>query len=157
MDGGSDGGQGVADIVGTVKGEPETAELRAIPEHGKCLIRFASLGLGGHPVGAGFQSECLYLGERPGQQPGDHRILCIGDHEAISWHNVDEPLESSFDFGKIIVNICVIVLDIINDDRFWLIKEKLGELGEEGAVVLVALDDEQVACSKSVGSGEILR
>jgi len=61
------------------------------------------------------------------------------------------------DFGEVLVDICVVEFDIVDDQDLGQVVEKLSPFGKEGTVVFVPFDNEVLTLAKAVGTVEILR
>ena len=94
----------------------------------------------GAPVALISQSKSFYRSWCMRYDAGDHWVVTVSQNQAITGYSLQEVTKNPLDFGQICVNICVIVLDIINKEEFWPIIEDLRKLCEECAVVFVSLN-----------------
>jgi hypothetical protein len=70
--------------------------------------------------------------------------LPIGEDQTRTRDDSDEVPELSLDVCKIDEDVCMIELDIVDDGSPRPVMHEFGSLIEEGRVVLVSLDDEQL-------------
>ena len=85
---------------------------------------------------------------RVGSERLDALVVCRADQQPVFGDDVDQPPEGQRDFVDRIVDVRVIELDVVDDHRIGQVVKELRPLVEEGAVVFVAFQDEQVARSQ---------
>src|SRR5688572_10109711 len=74
------------------------------------------------------QSKALHGAMRHVEQRRDVRIVAIGEKLAVARNDIDEPLERRLDRGKILEDIGMVKLNIINNDNLREVMDKLAAL-----------------------------
>src|SRR5687767_10407273 len=97
------------------------------------------VGLSGHPA--------LRNPERFNRGPASHcedslhtLVSPVRDHFPRPWHSPHEVMKLPFDRRKIVEDVCVIELDIIENRGAGTVVDELRALVEKSGVVLVGLD-----------------
>ena len=83
-------------------------------------------------------------------------IIAIGQQQAVSRHQVDQPFKRGLDRSEIFKNIRVVVLHVIENGDLGQIMNKLAALVEKGRVVLVAFNNKPFAVSEARTLTEIV-
>ena len=86
--------------------------------------------------------------ERMGSERAYEAVVRGTDQQSVLGDDVDQPPEGEGDLVERIVDVRVIELDVVDDHRIGQVMQELRPLVEEGAVVFVAFQDEQVARSQ---------
>ena len=80
-----------------------------------------------------------------------------GDDLAALWNEVYKTLERRFDCIQICIYVSMIELDRGENHGVGKVMQKLWPLVEEGAVILIALDDEMLRLAQREAGAKILR
>src|SRR5437762_1988803 len=78
------------------------------------------------------------------------RIVRPGEQQSPSRDQVDETAERNPDRLEVGINVRVVVFDVVHDGDVGKVFEEFRRLVEEGAVVLVALDDELAPAAEAI-------
>ena len=81
--------------------------------------------------------------------------VCVDVDDAVFGHDAQQALEGEFDFFHIGVDVCVVHLDIVDDDDLGQVVEEFGAFVEEGGVVLIALEHAVVGVRKVAAAAEV--
>src|SRR5690606_7365732 len=77
--------------------------------------------------------------------------------QAAGRNGAHQVVELTLDGGQVLEDVRVVELQIVQDGRARAVVDELGTLVEEGAVVLVRLDDEERRIAQPGGNAEVLR
>ena len=117
-------------------------------------------------VGAGLGDADALAAARPGAD-GLHRraalerqavgVVAVEQHQAVARHAVEQALEGQQNLAEIAENVGVVELDVVDDHALGQVVQELRALVEVGGVVLVPLDDKQVAVGEAGARFEVFR
>ena len=85
------------------------------------------------------------------------RAVPTCNQPSIARNKIHEATKREFHCVQIIVNVCMIELDIVDDGKFGQVVHELRPLIEICRVVFIAFDDEVLAVSNPKARAEILR
>src|SRR5690606_955449 len=94
---------------------------------------------------------------QPGGDAGGGRWQAGWEDQAAGRNGAHQVVELTLDGGQVLEDIRVVELQIVQDGRARAVVAELGPLVEEGAVVLVRLDDEERRIAQPRGNAEVLR
>ena len=80
----------------------------------------------------------------------------MSNDQAPPWNRINQLPECFGDFAQRTVNIGVVELDIVYNERFGKVVKKLGPLGKVSAVVFVAFDNHVPAGAEVVRAGKVV-
>lgn len=138
------------DIVFSSKLEVELLPVKA--EVAACGILLEDL------VSGGGLGSCTHLENLTGGILGHLDglgIVGIDQGQAIFGHSLEQLPEGFLDGSDIGVDVGVVKLDIIQDDQFWKIVEKLAPFIGEGGVVFVSFQNPEGSFAVVASSGKV--
>ena len=139
--GGGDGHQTVVDVVLADALPVHLPLLDAIQPH---LEGGAVVGqLDRLPLGVVLTHQ-LHLAPAAHLAHGGEVVIGLGEqHPAVARHGTHQVMELALDGGEIRENIRVVELQVVHHQGTRVVVNELGALVEEGAIILVRLDDEE--------------
>lgn len=81
--------------------------------------------------------------------------VCVDVDDAVFGNDAQQAFEGEFNFFHIGVDVCVVHLDVVDDDDLGQVVEEFGAFVEEGGVVFVALKYAVVGVCKVAAAAEV--
>src|ERR1051325_6714254 len=137
-----DAGQRVGHVVLSRERRAEGRPLAPLPGRGERGRVLGQLDVFGRDVASLAEAERQPTGAGGGAQRGHALVVAVGHDHAVRRHALHALAEGVDDRVHVGVDVSVVELDVVDDQRVRAVVEKLGPLVEERGVVLVAFDDE---------------
>ena len=98
--------------------------------------------------------------DRAVPDPGERqqvRLVAVGQQQAVTRDDVDEPLKRGLDFSEAAEDVGVVELEVVDDHRLGQVVDELAALVEKRGVVLVALEHTPFAVGEPRALAKVVR